>query len=519
MKEQILLPPDSAPRRRFWKPWKWIGLIVYAAALLFDRYLPGLFIVAAYFYGIIVIANLVFAGFRYLKNKLFWRVRNRLIGSFVFVGVIPLLAFMAIVILSSYVISGQMAGQYLRNALQENNHLISEINAEMAGQVTSSDPATAFPSKAASVCSRYFARFPRLASRLLLRNASGNLVAKAKYDPQIIFPELSPHPGDKWLNGSPSFEGTLMYQGRIFLTSLRQVPGSQALYVETLAPLDASVEAWMRRDKSLYVTFFVQSADIDIRITQKGANVVINKTKDTLPERKDGVRSIKQKTADLNSYRRADSRRMISWFLPLNGKVYESGKDDLNGAAIFYMPWRNLASTYLSMGLEEQRGPAFLIVLCVLAGVFGFTELVSLVIGFTISRRVTRSVHDMYQGILALQKGDLGHRIPVRKSDQLGLLAHSFNQMSGSISRLLEEVVEKKRLEQELEIAREVQATLFPKQLPHPPGMAVFGGCKPAQVVSGDYYDFVLEDETHLDIIVGDISGKGISAALLTLQR
>ena len=151
----------------------------------------------------------------------------------------------------------------------------------------------------------------------------------------------------------------------------------------------------------------------------------------------------------------------------------------------------------------------------ILAIVFACAALVSIFIGLTISRRVTASVHDMYQGILALQKGDLQHRIAVRRKDQLGLLAHSFNQMTGSILRLMDEVVEKKRLEQELEIAREVQATLFPKQLPKPPGMAVFGGCKPARVVSGDYYDFIVEDETHLNIVVGDISGKGISAALL----
>jgi sigma-B regulation protein RsbU (phosphoserine phosphatase) len=87
--------------------------------------------------------------------------------------------------------------------------------------------------------------------------------------------------------------------------------------------------------------------------------------------------------------------------------------------------------------------------------------------------------------------------------------------MSGSIVKLLEEVSEKKLLEQELEIAREVQATLFPKQLPSPRGLAIFGGCEPARTVSGDYYDFIVEDESHLHIVVGDISGKGISAALL----
>jgi sigma-B regulation protein RsbU (phosphoserine phosphatase) len=151
----------------------------------------------------------------------------------------------------------------------------------------------------------------------------------------------------------------------------------------------------------------------------------------------------------------------------------------------------------------------------VLFGLFLAAELVSLIIGAAISRRVTKSIDDMHKGILALQNGDLTHRIPTRRNDQLGLLAHAFNQMTASIARLLDEVSEKKRLEQELEIAREVQATLFPKQLPRPRGLSVYGGCEPARVVSGDYYDFIVEDERHLDIVVGDISGKGISAALL----
>jgi sigma-B regulation protein RsbU (phosphoserine phosphatase) len=167
------------------------------------------------------------------------------------------------------------------------------------------------------------------------------------------------------------------------------------------------------------------------------------------------------------------------------------------------------------MVMDDGLSNVLIVAFFVLVGLFVVVELISLIIGGTINRHITRSIHDVYQGILALQQGDLQHKIPVRKHDQFGLLAHSFNQMTGSISRLLEEVVEKKRLEKELEIAREVQATLFPKQLPHPPGMSIFGGCKPARMVSGDYYDFIVEDETHLDIVVGDISGKGISAALL----
>ena len=209
----------------------------------------------------------------------------------------------------------------------------------------------------------------------------------------------------------------------------------------------------------------------------------------------------------------SDPRRMITWILPLVFKMYESGKDRLSGGATFSVPVDVVFKTYL--GQDASQNNFLLFFIYVLSGVFLFTWFVSLIIGVTISRHVTRSVHDVYQGILALQRGDLHHRIPVRRKDQLGLLAYAFNQMTGSISRLLDEVVEKKRLEQELKIAREVQTTLFPKQLPQPPGMSVYGGCKPAQVVSGDYYDFIVEDKTRLDIVVGDISGKGISAALL----
>jgi phosphoserine phosphatase RsbU/P len=514
MSEPILLPPSEAPRRRFWRPWKWVGLIFFAVALFFGKFLPDPVVTAAYLYGFIIIVNLVFAGLRYVKSRFFWRVRNRLIGAFIFVGVIPLITLLGLVFLSGYVLFGQMAGQFLKKAIEENNHLISEINAELSGQVASADPTAVFDAKAASISSARFAQFPRLASRLLRKTTNGTMEVVAAHDPQRVLPDIATHPGDKWLDDAPLFEGILHYKGKLFLTSLRPVPGTAGFYVETLAPLDRAVEDRIRREKSMYVTFLSQgNVDADVIIDQKGAHVTIRDRKGSVPVEQEAERRVKQQVETDETTRRSDSRRMIAWFLPISGKLYETGKDSVEGVAMLHIPWSIVLKTYLGQG--DEQGPSFLIVIYVLAGLFAFTELVSLVIGFTISRRVTRSVHDMHQGILALQRGDLEHKIPVKHNDQLSLLAHSFNQMSTSIARLLDEVVEKKRLEQELEIAREVQATLFPKQLPHPPGMAVFGGCKPARVVSGDYYDFIVEDENHLNIIVGDISGKGISAALL----
>src|SRR5208283_5923713 len=71
------------------------------------------------------------------------------------------------------------------------------------------------------------------------------------------------------------------------------------------------------------------------------------------------------------------------------------------------------------------------------------------------------------------------------------------------------------RMQSELDIAREVQSRLFPQSAPKVPGLDLYGVCKAARSVSGDYYDFLKLDEYRVGLVLGDVSGKGISAALL----
>src|ERR1700691_4200686 len=87
--------------------------------------------------------------------------------------------------------------------------------------------------------------------------------------------------------------------------------------------------------------------------------------------------------------------------------------------------------------------------------------------------------------------------------------------MTASLAKLIQEQKEKQRLENELSIAYEVQELLFPRQVTDLPTLAVHGLCVPARTVSGDYYDFITLGSDRLVLAVGDISGKGISAALL----
>ncbi len=146
---------------------------------------------------------------------------------------------------------------------------------------------------------------------------------------------------------------------------------------------------------------------------------------------------------------------------------------------------------------------------------FAVIELVALIIGTRMTRTVTGAVAQLYDATKHVDHGDFSHRIPVKSTDQLAQLSLSFNSMTESIEKLILEQKEKQRLEGELAIAQEVQAQLFPRQVTELESLEVHGFCRPARTVSGDYYDFLTASSHKLILAVGDISGKGISAALL----
>jgi sigma-B regulation protein RsbU (phosphoserine phosphatase) len=150
-----------------------------------------------------------------------------------------------------------------------------------------------------------------------------------------------------------------------------------------------------------------------------------------------------------------------------------------------------------------------------IAVVLAIIELLALVIGTSLTRSITGSVAQLYKATQHVDRGDFSHRIPVRSHDQLAELANSFNTMTASIERLVLEQKEKQRLENELVIAQEVQAQLFPREISQLESLEVHGYCRPARTVSGDYYDFLTINSEKMILAAGDVSGKGISAALL----
>jgi sigma-B regulation protein RsbU (phosphoserine phosphatase) len=164
---------------------------------------------------------------------------------------------------------------------------------------------------------------------------------------------------------------------------------------------------------------------------------------------------------------------------------------------------------------ESVIGKRILITLLIIVGVFLIVEILSVMIGILLTRSITRAVQSLDKGTEFVKRGDFGHRVDVQSEDQLGALAASFNQMTEYVQQLVRERVLKERMERELEIAREVQEQLFPERAPQLKHIDVSGVCLPARVVSGDYFDYLLLEGNQLGLAVGDICGKGISAALL----
>jgi sigma-B regulation protein RsbU (phosphoserine phosphatase) len=156
----------------------------------------------------------------------------------------------------------------------------------------------------------------------------------------------------------------------------------------------------------------------------------------------------------------------------------------------------------------------FLQLLVLLGVLFLIIQGSALVMGALLARSITSAVHELFLGTERVQQGDFAHRIRIDSRDQLGDLAESFNRMSGSIEHLLHVQREKQRLEDELRIAREIQKSLLPVRAPEIEGLDLAALCEPAREVGGDYYDFFPVGARQLGVLIADVSGKGTSAAL-----
>lgn len=139
-----------------------------------------------------------------------------------------------------------------------------------------------------------------------------------------------------------------------------------------------------------------------------------------------------------------------------------------------------------------------------------------------ISRSITRPIRNLQDAADVLASGDLDASLPAPQGrDEVARLTTAFSGMRDSLKRQVADLKEttavRERMHSELTIARDIQMGLVPKTFPPFPAredIDLYAEIKPAREVGGDFYDFFLLDQDHIALAIGDVSGKGVPAAL-----
>jgi len=428
--------------------------------------------------GMLLILQLVFLGLRWFRNHVMWSVRNRLIVTYLLIGVVPGVLVVLMASFSTYVLAGQFSSYLTLQEIEAESRRLQAANSSTAEYVLSR-PAAA-NSKGVESLAADDTVFP------------GRTVS--------VLPQ-SQAPG--WLRDG--FHGLVVDQGRAYLRAANLVMAARKpLAVISSAPVDRRlVGAIAERVGPLSFLTIPENAGgkngVDIKITR--GSVQIN------GKPAGGI------SAGASPPQRNFFDREFSYYTLIQTSDWKSGGVGypiiLIGTmrpSVLYQRLSNSTSTW---------SETVALFVAILAIAFAVLVLIAWLIGIRLTRTLTYSVANLYKATQRINSGDFTHRIQVREKDQLAALQSSFNSMTESLQRLIAEQKEKERLQSELEIAQEVQAQLFPQSLSGVQSLEVHGVCRPARIVSGDYYDFLADGRDLVGIAVGDISGKGISAALL----
>jgi sigma-B regulation protein RsbU (phosphoserine phosphatase) len=472
--------------------WKRAGKVEKAFAVALVLYLilrfalpasplEALVAFATYVLGAWIALRLLRIGLR----KITWRLRNRLMVAYVFIAVLPILLVLTLVGLGAYMLAGQVAVYLVRSELDRRL-----ISLRSVAQDVSASPATI-----QKIAESEQQRFARL---ILLTIQSG---AEKEWPPDA---------GVAWPPGLPAnSSGFALRDGRYYAWADVVEGNKQAL---AMTPLTRRFLSGLA--PGLGDFYFVQRESVE------GANngpepkikVSVGATKLGAGSQAEFRMRPAGDEAPRSSLPPAVNRfdMDVQWGSFIRAVEWAHPETTDPALLLVHTRLSSILAAILSQGGDELVLTVFYIV----AVAFLVVAVTGLGIGISMSRSITGAVHSLYEGTQRVVRGDFSHLIQVKGRDQIAELSTSFNTMTQNLERLLVVAKEKERMEAEIEIARGVQDQLYPKAPPLFEGLRVLGSCSPARMVSGDYYDYQLVDGK-LAVAIGDVAGKGISAALL----
>jgi len=451
------------------------------------------------FLSLLAIVLVAIVGFGWVRSQLLWRLRNRLIVTYVFIGVIPVFLWVMISLITLYLFAGQFASFVVTSDITTHLRGMESANRAIAHHLATQ--ASERGNLDAEILGRARPRRPDWSRRQVCAWYGNHPQAycsgpegAAEFDsPSFVnddFRDLVTDHGKLCLRTA-----TVMSTG----SQSQSQSQSQSLRVISSEPLDRAFVEQIAGDLGQIAVYGTESAPrTSTRFMGFGDGTAMAQTfsAGTIPPA-------------ANAFDRPVTLR-----IPLQVVDWTTGTRHPVGAiAEVETRYSMLLATLFGARADYAKGLET--ILSLIAIVFAIVVVLALFVGTKLTRSITSAVGQLYEGTTYVNRADFSHRITVQSTDQLATLANSFNSMTTSIEKLVQEQKEKQRLEGELAIAQEVQAQLYPKLITQLESLEVHGFCSPARTVSGDYYDFVALNSDRLMLAVGDISGKGISAALL----
>lgn len=176
----------------------------------------------------------------------------------------------------------------------------------------------------------------------------------------------------------------------------------------------------------------------------------------------------------------------------------------------------NEAATHLNQQMNAAKTLFF--------ALFVILFVIVTILSVLFARIITRPIEELRRGSEAIGTGDLDHRVLVTTGDEFEDLAHSFNTMAKNLKNYMDELqrttAEKERFAKELEIAQGIQQSFLPDSAPEIAGIELVAKNVPALEVGGDFYDFIPVATGQWGLVIADVSGKGVPAALfMALSR
>jgi len=468
--------------------------------------------------SVLAIILISVVAYRWLKARLLWRLRNRLIVTYMFIGVIPVILLVAMTFITLYLFAGQFANFVVTSELNSRLRSLQSANAaianELAARLEHGQPAVAESLEGLK------RNDPAWASRQVCAWKGGTPLAVC----DAAAPGKTPFSIPSFL--TPTFGAIVWDREELYLRAGTEIgSGPQKLSVVSSEALDRTLLERLANDLgeiTLYSSRTVAEAPTPAAtLTPRISLDSQSKEDTTLRPGKNGTPPAKAReelrlafTAGALPPPGNTFDREIAFATPISVVDWETGAQKKTGALLRVLTRPSVLYTRLFATLGDfATGVEYSLLFA--AVVFAIIEMFALFIGTRLTRTVTGAVAQLYNATEHINRGNFSHRISVKSHDQLATLANSFNSMTESIENLIEEQKEKQRLQNELTIAQEVQEQLYPQHISQLASLEVYGFCRPARTVSGDYYDFLTLNSDRLILAVGDVSGKGISAALL----